>query len=376
MGNKNCKCYENTKHCCITKCFKPMKKYSRMIEVTNITTWIFTTKHQKPLLDFLQSEFSIIEDNLIEIIGSYLPNLNNTSNDILQPYKSHIHNNISPISDIYSPCKYFLQSLPFAIHTHSQEISYPVLYITTNMYDSVVLTHRSVYNEYLDIMNYDPTIGTYIDTNVYSTIYDLNKDKRLHENGDNIVQIMDKFNEHDSDLYSINNEHDKDLTYVTNDNKYSKDISKIYLNILHQTGGEYFSRYGDRYSATNIFILSFPCCHGNKESFDAAMAEGKHILNPVYTQIKENDEYVYKSVNRNNRQAIIFVGTRKHLIYDSAEYMNFNYVTQKLKENGFDGYPYVEVSAKEGRNVHYLLKICLYEYWFQVYGNEYKHKNV
>merc|ERR1712113_481380 len=78
-------------------------------------------------------------------------------------------------------------------------------------------------------------------------------------------------------------------------------------------------------------------------SFESAMDQGKRILNPVSTRTKVNSKYAYKCVNRNNKTAIIFVGTRKHLTFeqkfDNLEHMNLNYVTQRLKENGFDGYP-------------------------------------
>eukprot|EP01084_Bolivina_argentea_P308552 533580_1 len=332
---KKCHLYKSSKHCCLMSCFQPSDIYN-LSDMKYISLWYFNEKHEQELNKILNKH------NLTDITTVIMLFLEN--------YKS-IKNN----DNIATNYKAFVHSSPyiFTYHTCNKGVCPIWLNYISNTNGSILaamcgsggvgkssLTIKFVSDMFSD--EYDPTLDdTYIKTfpinvdinDIDEYIYD-----PLHENYLNTVkknELREKY----------------------------KDRQQITFDILDTAGDDEFYCYRDEWRRERkIFFLIFDVT--KQETFEEIIMIHGRIL-----RTKDPD---WDASHSYTDFAMVAVGNKCDLrddpnwIQDSNQQMVDMVKAKDWFE--FEQIPYIETSAKTGKNVNFLFTHSIYEYWIQSHG--------
>eukprot|EP01084_Bolivina_argentea_P233262 392921_1 len=331
----------NPRHCCKNECFANIPKAYEMIDVLHIG-WIFTARHEKELQSFFTANNILID--LIEIIIIYLPSYRLKNSKILtskaysnknEEYHCFFHAYISPLWNEYKPpCNIWLSSQTTRKGSYFYSWSVSLSYSKEKLPENIpifkvallgagavgksALVIRYIANEFQD--EYDPTIE-----DSYQRFLEINP--------------MEK----DIDAFKVNDSGDENHKY-----------EYVAVDVLDTAAREQYASLQHHWiRETEIFLLCFSI--NSERTF-------KHVDYLIKTILRscEGEEKTF---------AMILVGTkgdlRNNASYNGDVYDKIVDVDTIIAATKKWNIPYIETSALIGRNVNFLFRQAIYEYWIQ-----------
>jgi len=337
--------------------FKGIKNPHKMKDVLCLR-WMMGSKHKSALLKSLQRYDA---EHIASIIIGFLPSLEHTdammlpvkafekSEDAQTVYHAFFHANIFSLYNYgKAPSSEWLRSLPkFSDRADAPPLIRVVVQGSGGVGKSA-LTVKHIINDWLE--EYDPTIeDSYRRTLVVNP----------NEKDIDTFTIDPAFPKTDAQGYEKCPQAHK----IEGTNGNGEAFQTVGFDILDTAGKEEFSSMQDHWIREGVlFLLCFAV--NNKRTWDEIEYYRERVL-----RVKDNIDEAY---------AIILVGTKCDLRTIEDEQMMRQEQTkhrdtrndfvdpQMVIENAKEwNLPYIETSAKLGRNVHFLFRAAVYEYWWQ-----------
>ena len=298
-----------------------------MVDVIDLD-WVFNAQHKEIMLSILQKHNL---SDIIDVVIAYLPNYINDNSTMEIPgiYHALFHANITLLytsQAIANPiCKTWIKSFRKQYDEFDRaNITVPKIkiFITGDSFvGKTSITNKILAPTYWD--TYDPTIYEYVDVII-------KLDKKQHEKLESV-----SFNKN-----LFKNNEDEDDKYIV-------------LDIKDYKGGEYFRDIEQRLISNNDFFLIVFAVN-ERDSFEGAKRTRCRIL-----EIKEDCMDL----------GMVLIGNKCDLRYgDNGELKDgYNFVSsEEAMEYATECHiPYIETSAKNGKNIGFLFHQLVYEYWIQ-----------
>ena len=132
------------------------------------------------------------------------------------------------------------------------------------------------------------------------------------------------------------------------ENSAGKSHKSVAVNEMDTNGSQQFRALEASWiEEGNIFMLCFAV--NNKRSWDNVVSLRERVVH------KMGDDGDY---------AMLLVGLKCDLLSSDPgnEFVKHEVIIAQAKEWDL---PYIETSAEDNRNCHFLLRVCVYEYWWQ-----------
>ena len=347
-GKSECKMKRATGHCCLEDCFKEESNYAQLQYISNIE-WYFSKTHEKVLRQVL-NEYHL--DDITTVIMQYLDTYKSSQNnyDIDGNYRAYIRSSLSLLNnddiDNNAVCSHWLKHsiVDIDIWGMRNKLGHGIkcIMLGSGAVGKSCLVMRFVFDSFSE--EYDPTIE-----DDYTKTFPLNVDR---EDIDKFVAEPD----HPLNKYDYYNK--KTFDELINDAMYLKykdedDRVEITMDILDSSLSSWnLPNYYWR--EPRIFFLVFDVMF--QRTFDEMCQTYQEVIGKKVPDWNET--------HNDTDMCFIAVGNKCDLrdkpgFWEKVDMEKANKWFEEKK------IPYIETSAKNGKNVNFLFRHSVYEYWIQ-----------